>query len=446
MSLTKKTIQGITFNLLKVLFAFCINIFIAKIFSDPVPFGLILYALSIIDFSAVIVSFGMNGALVRYSKEHFNEETFKEYIDSTLFFILYLQFIWLVVLLVWPDFWSEVLFQRSQTDLVQFVAFYTSLRVLRQLIFSTHWGMNDFFSRGITDFLPSFVNFIILLFTLIFSDKIENKIFVITSSFIVSEIISLIILNEHFNRNYSFRFLNLRRIFNSKLKFNTSFKKNLKFGFHTLLGALILTGMSLIDRFSINSTLTQATLGKYLTIYSLCSYLLIVVSVLSNVLLSNFIDKWKHESHSVVNKINNTFYLVNLIIFIFGLILFSIIEPLITFLYGTVYLGLEYLIPYLIIGILFQAFYMIYGNLSTLSEKPQITTYSLIPGIIIKFFGNFLLIKLLGIDAIVFVNIIAFCAVGITLILLLNSNKIRIGFKPFASTFFYCIIFLLLTH
>jgi O-antigen/teichoic acid export membrane protein len=441
MSIIKKSIQGLGFNALKVICTFFVNILVANIFSDPVPFGLILYAMSIVDFTSVFLSLGMNGAVVRYTVDHHKDGSLQEFIQNLVSLVLGAQLLWFLLLLIWPEFWSNLFFQSNQIELIYFIAFYTSLRVFRQLIFSVHWGMNDFVSRGFTDILPTFLNLLILFISYVFVSPIQDKVLLIIISFILSEVISLLILNEHFKKIFKYRFLN--RIFFYRMNFRVTpiLRKNLRFGFYTLIGALTLTSMTLVDRYTINQVLSQDILGKYITVVGLASYLIVLVTVVSNVLMSNFIQGWQTNSARVINSMKDVHNKINLIVLIFGLILFAGLEKLISFLYGTIYSGLEYILPYLMIGILLQIFFIIYGNLSALSDNPQITTYALIPGLIIKVVGNHFFTEKYGITALVGINILSFLVISISLIGLLKHYGIVIGIKPILTTILYCIPF-----
>lgn len=441
MSIIKKSLQGLGFNALKVICTFFFNILVANIFSDPVPFGLILYAMSIVDFTSVFLSLGMNGAVVRYTVDHHKDGSLQEFIQNLVSLVLGAQLLWFLLLLIWPEFWSNLFFQSNQIELIYFITFYTSLRVFRQLIFSVHWGMNDFVSRGFTDILPTFLNLLILFISYVFVSPIQDKVLLTIISIILSEVVSLLILNEHFKKIFKYRFLNRMFFYSMNFRVTPILRKNLRFGFYTLIGALTLTSMTLIDRYTINQVLSQDILGKYITVVGLSSYLIVLVTVVSNVLMSNFIQGWQTDSTRVINSMKDVHNKINLIVLIFGLILFAGLEQLISFLYGTIYSGLEYILPYLMIGIFLQIFFIIYGNLSALSDNPQITTYALIPGLIIKVVGNHFFTEKYGITALVGINILSFLVISISLISLLKHYGIVIGIKPILTTILYGLPF-----
>jgi len=437
MSLIRKSIQGLGFNTTKVVLNFFSNIIIANILCDSAAFGLTFLALSMVDFLTVFLSIGLSGALVRYSEANSKEGTLKAYLTEVYGFILILQAVFITLMLLFPKFWSNLFLGSTNYELIYFVAFYTPLRIIRQLIFSTFWGLNDFVSRGKTEILAPSINLIFLLTFILFNKSNYGGLTCVIFFYILSEFISVLILNRMFNSKIDFNFL---RFSKPILNYSNQFIKNLKYSMWSLTAALILTAMTVIDRISISAFVSHDKLGKYLVVYGLSSYFIVLVTVISNVLLTNYIILWKTNQGLVIYKLKRTFYFILAGITVMALLFSLILDAIIAVLYGEMYSGLEFIFPYLFITIIFQINYMIFGNLSAIAEKPRITTYALIPGFIINLIGNLIFVPVYGIKAVVFTGSLSYLFISFTIHLLFNLNKIRIGYTSFSITLALSII------
>ena len=391
-------------------------------------------ALSIIDFLVVLLSLGLNGSLVRYSKEHFENDTLHEFLKEVYGFIIIIQVVFFALIVLFPSFWSNLFFGSLNLELTYFIAFYLPFKIIRQIIFSIYWGLNEFLSRGFTEIIAPSINLLILFIIFCLNTPQELKLYFILGSYLISEFLSVIILNVIFKSKNNFSFF---RFSIPSLKYSYQFKKNLKFGIWSLSAALILTAMSLIDRASINSFVSQSILGKYLVIYSLSSYFIVLVTVISNVLLTNYINDWKINKSVVIKKLKRSFYTIIIALSLLAFCFYYFLSHLVHLLYGDIYSGFEYVFPYLFISIIFQINYMIFGNLSALSEKPKITTFALIPGLIVNLIGNLFFVPYYGINAVVITSIFAFLCISFALHFLLNKNNINVGYSSVAISIMF---------
>ena len=436
MSVLKNSYSAIFFNLIKVVISFLINILLAKSLKSPDTFGLLLFVLSLIDLLIVVLGIGIQGAIVRYAKQNYEINSLSNYINEITSYVYTLYFVFISIILIFNSFFSDLLFGIYDIKLIMLLVVLLPLRALNRLYSSIFWGFNNFLKRGLNEMFASLFQLIFLLFIYFLLLNNIHLIWFLISSYFLSEIISIIYFNRVLINEYQ---ISLLRYNLPNFRFSKIFKKNLKFGAWTMLAAINLTLMNIVDKASINKFISSEMLGKYSIIILISGYFLLPVRMISNVVLTNFIDDWEKDKQNVIKKINNIYFRTSICLF-FILILFNHFLPdFIKLFFGSNYQGLEYLFPVLIIAIMIKVHYMVFGNLAAISENPYITTISFIPGLIVNIIGNIIFVPIYGVLAAIITTVISYIFIVILLYILLYKENIYLGFKSIILSIFFVL-------
>lgn len=429
--LIKNIFSNSIFTFTRLALSLLVNIIISRLLLDPSAYGIFNLAISYIGILIIILGLGVNGALVRFSKEELTNNNLKRFISECYSNVFAIQFLFITVIVIFSDFFSNLIFNDSNFQyLIYFICFCLIAETIQLWISSIFWGLNDFKLRGISIS-------IIPLFKFIFLGVAFFSLKTITLNLIVylvvlSEVISLGLLLLFYKKkigNLPFKFFKYPALGSKNVK------KAFSFGLWSMLSAIGMLLMNLIDKIFITKFVSLEILGKYTILISLLSYFTLSITMVSNVLLSNYLKIWEENKSFVVKRIN-TIYFYLLILLMIGSIVFRFFSDfIIQNLYGQVYLGLGYLIPIMLIAVFYNTNYMIMGNLAAISKNPKYTTYSFLIGLLINIIGNSLFTPKYGVEAIVITTSVSYFFIATSMSLFLKNSIKEFSLKPLMFAF-----------
>lgn len=434
--LVKNLFSNSIFTFIKLALAFLVNIIISRLLFDPSIYGIYSLSVSYIGILIVCLGLGINGSLVRFSREELVQNNLIRFISECYSNVFAIQFLFILISFSFSRFFSDLIFNSPNYQfLIYFIGFCLIIETISLWISSLYWGLNNFKLRGLSISIIPFFKLLFLGITYFVFKKVSFQSIVLL--IIISEIISLILLLFFFKKNFGsipFKVFQLP-VFNSE-----KVRKSFSFGLWSMLAAVGMLLMGLIDKIFINEFINKDSLGKYTILSSLISYLPLLVVICSNVLLSNYLKIWEKNKQIVINKINKVYYYVLLLLMIGSILLNYCSDFIITSLYGDVYVGLTHLIPILLLSVFYNSNYMIMGNLAVISKKPKFTTYSFLIGLSANLIGNFFFTPIYGLNAIVITTAISYFLIAISMSLLLKFHIRGFSLKPLISTIIVSIL------
>lgn len=429
--LIKNLFSNTIFTFIKLILAFLVNIIISRLLFDPSIYGIFSLSISYIGILIVSLGLGINGSLVRFSTEELAKKKLISFISECYSNVFAIQFLFILISFSFSSYFSDLMFNSPNYQfLIYFIGFCLIIETISLWISSVFWGLNNFKLRGLSISIIPFFKFIFLGVTYFFLKKVSIQLIILL--ILLSEIISLILLLFFFKKKFGSNPFKLFQLpaFNSE-----KVRKSFSFGMWSMLAAIGMLLMGLIDKIFITKFVSLEILGKYTILISLLSYFTLSITIVSNVLLSNYLKIWEENKSFVVKRIN-TIYFYLLILLIIGSIVFRFFSDfIISSLYGQVYIGLGYLIPIMLLAVFYNTNYMIMGNLAAISKNPKYTTYSFLIGLLINIIGNSLFAPKYGVEAIVITTAVSYFFIAASMSLFLKNSIKEFSLKPLIFAF-----------
>lgn len=434
--LIKNLFSNTIFTFIKLILAFLVNIIISRLLFDPSIYGIFSLSISYIGILIVILGLGINGSLVRFSTEELAKKNLISFISECYSNVFAIQFLFILISFSFSSYLSDLIFNSPNYQfLIYFIGFCLIIETISLWISSVFWGLNNFKLRGLSISIIPFFKFIFLGVTYFFLKKASIQLIILL--ILLSEIFSLSLLLFFFKKKFGsipFKLFQLPAFNSEKVR------KSFSFGMWSMLAAIGMLLMGLIDKIFINEFINKEILGKYTILSSLISYLPLLVVIVSNVLLSNYLKIWEKNQQIVINKINQVFYIL-LILLIIGSILMNYCSDfIISNLYGNIYVGLAHLIPIMLLSVFYNSNYMIIGNLAAISKNPKFTTYSFLIGLSVNVIGNFFFTPIFGLNAIVITTAVSYFFIAVSMSLFIKFHIRGFSLKPLISTIVVSIL------
>lgn len=421
----QRLISNSLFTILKTIFGVLVGILIARLLADPIALGQLHLAQSYLSVCLVVFGFGINGALVRYAQDEIDKGTLEQFMSQCYSVVVFVQFLVVFSLLGYSFLSGTSILSNVNQTLVVYCCFSLFFQTIQVWICSTFWGLNDFHTRGaLLAMVPALKSVLLGGALLIRETQSLSEIAIHLG---IAEFLSSAFFLFVFKSKLGFiAFWPLHRP-----KFNSAkFRRAFSFGFWSMFAAIGMLLMTLIDRASLNHFTTPTILGQYSLLSVLVSYLFLGVNVVSNVALSNYLELWKTAPHAVVRQINRLFNVLAFLLTIGSVLLYNYTDLIISAVYGSEYVGLTELVPTMLYAVIFSTYYSIMGSLTAIAEKPQITTYSFLGGLISNIIGNVVFTPLYGAYAVAMSTFVSFAVISIVLSILLSKHISQFSWRP----------------
>ena len=434
--LIKNILSNSFFNFTKLGVGFLVNVIIARVLFDSSRYGLLALSLSYIDVLIVVFGLGANGALVRFSKEQFDKNKLYDYVKENYSNVFTIHVFITILILLFRNYFSQLFFGSSNEYILLYliiICFFT--KTIQLWISSIFWGLNRFTFRGIVIITLPIIKILLLSFLYVLKSKgsLVNIVYIFIISELISSFLLLILYKREFG-NMPFKFFQKPSLLSPNVKISFSF------GLWSMFAGISMLLMNLVDKIFISKYIDLATLGKYTILVMLVSYFTLSIMMISNVLLSNYLKLWEKNKSLVIYKINKIFYIVLSAITLGGICFSYFIDYFIKNVYGEIYLGLNYIVPFLLIAMIFNATYMLFGNLAAISKKPKLTAYSFAFGLVINLIGNFIFVPEYGIYAVVITTVISYLFISMAMCIFLYKNIEKFSLKPLFFTYVSSLI------
>jgi len=354
-------------------------------------YGKFTYIFSYISFLPVLITLGLDQALVFYIPKLINNNSGKELNSMITFAIcipLILAMVSISILMIYSKVISKFLLKNIEYDIyIKLLIPIVILMVLSNIINGVFRGLGNIKYNVISDnFISPILKVVIILVLVLMRYK--------SNSLIITHYIA-----TFFSTLYlGIKFLRIKIIGKINIKYSENYKKLLKFSFPILITGILGYIVQRTDVIMIGYFLSSDKVGVYniaLQIGSISSFILIAFSSIFASTISSLYNSGSMEKLSQIYKIITKWIVtINLMAFAIILIFSKDIMHLFgkDFIYGSTALIL------ISIGQVVNAATGLVGLMNTMTGHPQYEIYIAIVVMVISLLGNYFLIPIYGIN------------------------------------------------
>lgn len=366
-----------------------LNFFLVPLYTNifpPEQYGVISNLYAVLAILNIVFVYGLDSAYLKFaSSDEFKDK--KTNFSTPLLSIVFSSLIFVLIFIISQQQVNKFLSIPSQYEyLIYFgagILFFDALAMLPFIYLRLERKTIKFSTIKI---LNIFLNIVLNLFLILYLEMGIEAVFI---SNVAASILSLLLLIPSIAENFTFKF-------NYVL-----FKRLLKFGLPYLPGGLAAIFIQVIDRPIVEHLTDLTTLGIYQANYKLGIFMMLFVSMFQYAWQPFFLQNANEpNAKEIFSKVFTIFTVIGSLIVVFLSIF--IVEIVTTPVFGKTLIGKEYwagihIVPIILLGYLFNGFYVNFSAGIYIKEKSMSVPLIMGLGAITNVAVNFALIPVLNI-------------------------------------------------